>query len=461
MSTLIHFGTDGWHARRDGDFTEGAVVRAADAAGTYWAREYPNASVCVGYDAREGARDYAVLAARVLAAHDLDAVLSDRALPTPALSWTVAQDEKVCGGLMVTGAYHPDDYLGIKLRVGNGGTGDSVFIEDVENLIDPDPTEKRGDYRDADMLSGYLAHMRRLVHVDQIRRARMSVVLDPMFGPATTCVAELLESMGVHVAEIHRAGDDGHEDMRPEPVEPWVDECEQMVAASSACMGLVLDGDAERLGVVDENGLFVSAQKVAALLLGHLVVDRGMSGHVVVSVATSQSVRMVAKSLGCRVTVRPMGFRSIYESMARGGALMGTEGAGGVSVPSHMPERDGILAALLLCELVAMAKEPVGELVKALDRATGSLFYGKRDVRRPLEEVEMLGNILPGLNPAEVAGEAPCDVSHMDGLRLSFEDGSWVLVRPSRTDPVVRVYAEARTPERRDDLMDAAARLAL
>ena len=140
---------------------------------------------------------------------------------------------------------------------------------------------------------------------------------------------------------------------------------------------------------------------------------------------------------------------------------MGTEGAGGVSVPSHMPERDGILAALLLCELVAMAKEPVGELVKALDRATGSLFYGKRDVRRPLEEVEMLGNILPGLNPAEVAGEAPCDVSHMDGLRLSFEDGSWVLVRPSRTDPVVRVYAEARTPERRDDLMDAAARLAL
>lgn len=271
---------------------------------------------------------------------------------------------------------------------------------------------------------------------------------------------QLLGALGVEVEEIHGANEDAWGELRPEPIEPWVDDCEQAVVEYAAHAGLINDGDAARVGAVDEGGNYVSPQKIMALTLGHLIVNRGMTGRVVVNQATSVLARRVAQSLGCKVTVRPIGFTYIYEEMQKGGVLLGGEGSGGFAIPAHVAERDGLLVNVLLCELMAMTGKKLGELVSELEMAFGKLWYGRRDLRIQAEQVEMLRTMMPGLNPERVGGRKPVAVSHMDGLRFEFEDESWLLLRPSANEAVVRVYAEAPSIEWRDELLDAGADIA-
>lgn len=455
MGAIIHFETDGWRARTDGDFTEENVVRIADAAGGYWGRRCPGAMVYVCYDARPGAEEFAKVAAGTLAAHGVAAVLSDRVAPTPALAWSVSQSNRVCGGFAVTGSHYPYDYLGVKLCDADGGTGCPEFIEEIERLIQPEGSDMRDLYAVKDFVTPYFDHLSTLVDGDAIAAARLRVVYDPMYGASRTYMPQLLGALGIEVEEIHGADDEGCDYLRPEPIEPWVDDCEQAVVECAAHAGLVNDGDATRVGAVDEGGNYVSPQKIMALTLGHLVVNRGMSGRVVVNQATSVLARRVAQSLGCKVTARPIGFTYIYEEMRKGGVLLGGEGSGGFAIPSHVAERDGLLIQVLLCELMAMTGKKLGELVTELEAAFGKLWYGRRDLRVRAEQAEMLRTVMPGLNPHRVGGKRPVAVSHMDGLRFEFRDESWLLIRPSANEPVVRVYAEAPSVEKRDELLDA------
>lgn len=460
MSAIIHFEADGWKARTDGDFTEENVVRIADAAGEYWNRRCPGAMVYVCYDARPGAEECAKAAARTLAAHGVAAVLSDRVVPTPALTWAVSRNSRVCGGIAVTGSHYPYDYLGVKLCNADGGTGCPDFIEEIERLIEPEASGMREHYAVKDFVTPYFDYLSTLVDGDAIAAARLKVVYDPMYGASRTYMPQLLGALGVEVEEIHGADDEGWNDLRPEPIEPWVDDCEQAVIECEAHAGLINDGDAARVGAVDEKGNYVSPQKIMALVLGHLVVNRGMTGRVVVNQATSVLARRVAQSLGCKVTVRPIGFTYIYEEMRKGDVLLGGEGSGGFAIPSHVAERDGLLVNVLLCELMATTGKKLGELVNELEMTFGRLWYGRRDVRVQVEQVEMLRTIMPGLNPELVGGRKPVAVSHMDGLRFEFQDESWLLLRPSASESVVRVYAEAPSVEVRDELLDAGADIA-
>ena len=224
--------------------------------------------------------------------------------------------------------------------------------------------------------------------------------------------------------------------------------------------GLINDGDADRVGAVDEHGTFVSPHKIIALVAGHLVRNRGMQGRVVLNLSTSTLTKRVCRALGCRVTVRPVGFKHIYKEMCKGDVLIGGEEAGGIGIPAHMRERDGLLVNLMLCELMAQTGKTLGALVAEMEEAFGALVYGRRDLRLENEVIEMFRTMLPGLNPHEIAGETPVAVSHMDGLRLEFADESWLLLRPGGTEPVVRVYAEAPTARRRDALLEAGCDLA-
>lgn len=460
MSAIIHFQEDGWRARTDGDFTEENVVRIADAAGAYWGRKSPGDMVYVCYDARPHAEEFARIAARTLAAHGVAAVLSDRVAPTPALTWAVSRNDRVCGGFAVTGSHYPYDYLGVKLCNADGGTGCPDFIEEIERLIEPEGAELRDHYSLKDFVTPYFDYLSTLVDGDAIAAARLRVVYDPMYGASRTYMPQLLGALGVEVEEIHGANEDAWGELRPEPIEPWVDDCEQAVVEYAAHAGLINDGDAARVGAVDEGGNYVSPQKIMALTLGHLIVNRGMTGRVVVNQATSVLARRVAQSLGCKVTVRPIGFAYIYEEMQKGGVLLGGEGSGGFAIPAHVAERDGLLVNVLLCELMAMTGKKLGELVSELEMAFGKLWYGRRDLRIQAEQVEMLRTMMPGLNPERVGGRKPVAVSHMDGLRFEFEDESWLLLRPSANEAVVRVYAEAPSIEWRDELLDAGADIA-
>lgn len=460
---MIHFGTDGWRARLDGDFTEESLIRMADAVGAVWSRTAPGAIVYVGYDTRPQAESFACLAGRVLASRGLVAMVSDRPVPTPALSWTVAHDPRACGGFMVTGSHAPADYLGVKLRRADGGTLTSEMEEEIEQAISFDATDARAALTRKDFVTPYFDALSTLVDADTIAAAHLKVVYDPLYGAARGYMPQLMGALGIEAVEIHGQDDISTASFHPDPIEPWIDDCEQAVVSCGASAGLINDGDADRVGAVDERGRFVSPHKIIALLAYHLIRNRGLEGRIVVNQSTSVIVRRAAEELGCRVTVKSVGFKHIYEEIDKHHVLIGGEEAGGISIPSMVPERDGVLVNLLLCEFMAKEGKPLGVLVDEMDGKLGSTSYARRDLRLEPSDIEMLRMLLPGMNPAIVLNNEtlkPKHVSHLDGLRLEYSDESWLLVRPSGTEPVVRIYAEAPTVELRDQLLEAGSELA-
>lgn len=361
---------------------------------------------------------------------------------------------------MVTGSHHPQGYLCLKIRMGDGSTANQDVIEELEETMAPEPMGIEEQYRTADIIPDYMQAVASFVDAEAIRAAHLRVVVDPMGGAAQGYLADLLRELGVEVHEIHAGQASDQEDICPDPVEPWVDACERTVIEDGACAGLVTDGDADRIGAVDERGRYIHPHQIMALVLGDLVQFRNLEGRVVVNLSCSTLVRRIAEALGCRVTVKPVGFKYIAAEMKKGGVLIGGEEAGGIGIAAHMPERDGILACLILCELMAKTDAPLGVLVDQLEDSFGKTSYGRRDLRLEAEDAETLRTLLPGVNPKSICGKVPQNVSHMDGLRLAFEDDTWLLVRPSGTEPVVRVYAEGFSVEERDELLDAGCALA-
>lgn len=455
MSTIIHFGTGGWYARRDGDFTEENVVRLADAAAQMWSRTDSGAIVYIGYDTREGAEQAARLAGMVVAGAGLVAMISDRYTPTSALSWAIANDPRACGGLMITGSNHSSDYLGIKVRMADGGTGTADVIDALEESIPLEATEARGPLIEKDIVSPYLESLFSNIDTQAIAEAGLQLVYDPMYGSARGYLPAVLGPLGVQTIEIHGADEPDAQTLRPEPIEPWVDDCERMVLSSKAHAGLICDGDGSRISAVDERGRYIDAHRVFTLVLGHLVKHHGAHGRVAMGLTGSIQTRRMARELGLPLVIKPIGFKYIYEEMVKGGVIIGGEETGGIGFPERFPGRDGLYAHVLLCEMMAKEHKTLGQLIDELDEHYGPVAYARRDIRLQNEEVEMLRTLMPGLNPQNIVGRAPVHVSHRDGLRMEFDDESWLLLRPSGTEPVVRIYAEAGTIELRDEMLEA------
>lgn len=449
----IRFGSDGWTARLGEGFVDENVVRVADAVAKLWGTEHPGSRVYIGYDTRREAMRLARLAGEVIAARGLDVVISSSVCPTPAIGWTVARDDAACGGIVLTANDAACDYLGIRIRVADGSTCPEDDARTIEALIDSDPTTGRGEVGFEDILTPYLSDLAFRVEGGTIAASGVSIVHDSMYGATRGLLDRVLSLSGLHVDEIHSDPDERLGGIHPEPVEPWVDDCEQEVVSAQAGAGIVCDGDGDRFAAVDERGSYVGPQVLDALLLQHLVEDKGMSGRVVMNLAGSTYLRRQAKRLGCPLTVTPIGFNRAHKEMLRGGVLLATDGEGGVAIPSHFIERDGIYASLLLVELMAMRGRDLGQLVDDLDAELGHLEYGKKDVRFDAAKVQAFRNLLPGICPETVCGMVPVEVGHGDGLRLRFDDDSWLLLRPSRTEAFVRVYAEASTVEQRDALI--------
>ena len=460
MSDIIHFSTDGWYARCAEAFTCENVGRIAEAAGRYWHGSAPGGVVYVGFDARSGAREAAECAAAELAAVGLRVVMASEALPTAAVAHAMTRDLSAVGCFMVTGSSYPAGYLGVKLRDMRRGDDLRGFLDDIEQLIEPEYASASGPWSRADLLTAYRDEVASYFSSSDDAVDACTVVYDAMYGVGSACVPSMLSDMGARVLEVHGCGDKGAAAMCSNPAEPWIDECERAVAACDALAGFATDSDAERMGAVDEDGRYIDPDVVASLVLAYLVQVRGLHGRVVAGVASSNTLRRTAEMLGCRVVVKPVGYTYIYEELHRSDVLLATDGQGGICIPKHSRERDGILAVAALTDLMVRTGKGLKQLSRELVERVGESWYGQRDVRLRMEQVEMLNAMLPGVNPRAVAGRIPAAVSHMDGLRLAFDDGAWLLLRPSRVDPVVRVYAEASSIGERDLLLDAAAALA-
>ncbi len=456
----IRFGTDGWRAVIADDFTYDNVRRVADAAGRVFAQDNPGGLLVVGYDTRFEAASFARAAAEVLAAHGLTVAVSDRYLPTPALCWAIAHDSEAVGGVMLTASHNPAPYLGLKVRMGDGGASPVAFTDRIEAALRDEPPAGRGTFSAVDIVNRYLQALWRFVDAEAIQAADLRVAVDPLFGAGQGYLAQTLSSLGVDVTEIHSERNPGFGGLHPEPIPPHIGEVQQLVRSQGFDAGFVTDGDADRIGAVDEHGAFVNPHRIICLVARHLAEDKGLTGRIVKTLSTSVLVDRLGSHLGLQVVTTPVGFKWIYEEMLAGDVLIGGEESGGIGIPAHVRERDGLLMALLLTEMMAKRGRTLGELVEDLFAVTGPMEYSRVDLRLTFEAKDAFAAAMPGMGPARVAGFAVHDVVRTDGIKFLLPDDAWLLLRTSGTEPLVRVYAEASTMGVVDDLLAAGAALA-
>lgn len=459
--SVIHFAGDAWFARVDEGTGREDILRIAAALGEAASERHPGARVYVGFDTRTISRLLAREAAQIIAAYDLEVILSETYCPTSALCQATKNDERAVCALMLTADSRSADYLGVRVRMADGSPASSDDTEILESLIKPDVITARGDIVRRDIMTPHLDHLSACVNEDVIRASRPLVICDPMFGATTTHAARLLGALGARVIELHHTPDSEMGGLHPEAAEPWIDECERAVIDYHAQFGVALDGAGDRVAFIDETGRALTPHILLALIMEYLVRVRDMTGRVVVPIFVSTQVRRQAKRLGLPLTVTPAGYIWMREEMNVGDVLCAGDALGGICIPICDCERDSLAVAAIMCEIVAMDTRPLSHIVKDLDATLGHMQYGYRNVRMGSGAVQVLRNALPGINPATIANMTPTEVSHPGGLHVRFSDGSWLLLRPSRSYSIARIYAEAPTRALRDELLSAGSKLAL
>ena len=460
----IHFGTDGWRAIIGEDFTPDNLTRVIDAAARIFKEEAVAAgrdvdapgTIIVGHDCRQDAHAYAELAAQVAAGHGFNVLLAEDYCPTPTLCWSVAHNDDAVGGIMLTSSHNPAEYLGVKLRMADGGASPAEFTDRVEAVLPAEPTDVLGPFRTVDLMTEYLAALRELVDVEAIRAAGLRVVCDPLYGAGRHYLAGLLRDMGVEVVEIHNGEDPTFAGLHPEPIQPWVDEGLAKVAELGYDALFINDGDADRIAAGDAQGNYVNAHRIITLLTKHMV-DRGETGRVVSTITASAMLDRMCRKLGLELVSTPVGFKWIYGEMEKGGVMIGGEESGGIGLPNHVKERDGLLMALLLTECMAQSGKDLGTLIDDMLADIGRLEFARRGLSITPEQMERFrAETVPSYTADEVAGKRVIDVDRRDGVKLLLEGDAWVMMRPSGTEPLVRIYAEAATTDEVSELLDAA-----
>jgi phosphomannomutase len=381
--------------------------------------------------------------------------VTDRYCPTPALCWNVAHDDDAIAGVMLTASHNPSPYLGFKLRMEDGGASPVAFTDRVEAALKPEPPTARGPYETADLMTPYLAALTARVDAQAIAKAGLKVAVDPLFGAGRGYLAGVLRDLGVDVTEIHGEDNPGFGGLHPEPIPPHIDEVRVLVRERGLDAAFITDGDADRIGAADSRGEFVNPHRIICLVARHLVEDKGLTGRIVKTLSTSVLVDRLASRLGIEVVTTPVGFKWIYEEMVRGGVLIGGEESGGIGIPDHVRERDGLLMALMLVEMMAQKGKGLGELVEDLLTLTGPMEYRRVDLKLDPAVKDAFVAAIPCLEPKEIAGLIVREVVRADGLKFLLPDDAWLLMRPSGTEPLVRVYAEASSLGVVDELLAA------
>lgn len=460
----IHFGTDGWRAIIGEDFTPDNLNRVVAAAARIFKEEAVAAgrdadapgTLIVGHDCRQDAHAYAELAAQVAAGEGFNVLLTEDYCPTPTLCWSVAHNDDAVGGIMLTSSHNPAEYLGVKLRMADGGASPAEFTDRVEAVLPPEPTDILGPFQTADLMTDYLAALRELVDVEAIRGANLRVVCDPLYGAGRHYLADLLRDMGVEVVEIHNAEDPTFAGLHPEPIQPWVDEGLTKVGELGYDALFINDGDADRIAAGDSRGNYVNAHRIITLLTKHMV-DRGETGRVVSTVTASAMLDRMCRKLGLELVSTPVGFKWIYGEMEKGGVMIGGEESGGIGLPDHVKERDGLLMALLLTECMAQSGKDLGTIIDEMLADIGRLEFARRGLSITDEQMARFrAETVPAYTADEIAGKRVLDVDRRDGVKLLLEGDAWVMMRPSGTEPLVRIYAEAATTDEVNELLDAA-----
>ena len=458
----IKFGTDGWRAVISDTFTFANLRLVAQAIADYVLEEAGDGQpeVVVGFDTRFLSDRYAAEVARVLAGNGIISHLTRADAPTPAISYAVVH-KKAVAGVMITASHNPPRYNGVKLKAAFGGAAlpeqadrvEAYLVRNQETARGPNVMEyhlalDQGLIQRFDPAWAYYEHLTQLVDLDVISDGELRVVADAMYGSGRKCIADMLARTRCRVYEIRGEMNPGFGGIHPEPMARYLNALVAAIQSYHADVGLATDGDGDRIGAVDGCGNFVDPHHVFALALRYLVEERGWRGTVVKSVSTTRMVDRLAARYSLPLVETPVGFNYIADHMLKDDVLIGGEESGGMSIKGHIPEGDGVLMGLLLLEIVSAADAPLHELVASLQADVGPAHYVRRDIplRRPVAKAEMVARLTEDV-PEHLGGEEVTGVVTLDGVKFLLSDDSWLLIRPSGTEPVLRVYAEAQDAE--------------
>jgi len=462
MTTQIKFGTSGWRAVMAEEFTFVNVRRAVSGIARYVVSQRPKgAKVIVGRDPRFLGETFCAMAAEILSAHGVMPLMIAEAAPTPAISYAVIQ-AKADGAINFTASHNPPEYNGIKFSTPDGAPALPEVTKKVEaEIVAADRDDGSGpvlnppETQPLDPRRMYLSRLREIVDLDVIRKAGLRVGFDPMWGSARGYSDALLREAGVEVGTVHDCRDvlfGGH---APEPDDHLLEDLRTKMREMKAHIGIATDGDADRFGIVDEDGTFFQPNYIIALLFDYLVESRGWKNGVGKSVATTNLINALAKYHKVELHETPVGFKYIGELIKQDKICIGGEESAGLSIRHHVPEKDGVLAGLMCCEMVARRGKSLGKQLQELFGKVGS-FYPQRENFRLTEEVKEKFTKKLHSDPRELLGRKVGEVVRTDGLKLVFEDGSWICYRLSGTEPVVRVYSEASSDAELKQLSGAA-----
>lgn len=467
----IKFGTDGWRAVIAEDFTFENVRLVSQAAADFINHELRgsgDASVVIGFDTRFLSDRFGMAVAEVMAANDIRVWLTRADAPTPSVSYNV-KAKGATAGVMITASHNPPRYNGFKLKSADGSSASPEDCNKVEGYLekllasgtkpkcmDIAEGEKAGMIVRFDPAWTYYEHLNRLINMDIISRSEARVVVDPMFGSGRGSLTALLARTRCSVTEIRGYMNPGFEGIHPEPIAKHLDKLMATIRREYADIGLATDGDADRIGAADNRGTFVDPHTVMALAARYLVEGRGMTGAVVKTVSTTAMLNRIAAKFNLPIHETPVGFNHIADKMINSDVLIGGEESGGISIKGHIPEGDGILMALMLLEIMGAYDAPLHEIIKDLQAHFGPTFYKRVDLRlkQPIAKKEMVKRLQDSA-PSSMGGQTVKGVQTTDGIKFYLADESWLLIRPSGTEPVLRVYAEGTSNELVDAMLAA------
>ena len=474
QASNIKFGTDGWRGVIADDFTFANVRRVAQATALYWRAQGGRAAI-VGYDNRFLSEVYAKLVCEVFAANGITALYPPESVPTPAVSFAV-RDRRLCGAVMITASHNPPLFNGYKVKADYAGPADPEICAAIERQVDAAPVQavdfqagvKTGQIELYDPRPAHVATVKKLIDLRAIKQARLRAVIDSMHGCGRRVLEDLLagrdgpafapKAFGASaeqararrsVETIRADRDVNFGGTNPEPIGQNLGPLCAAVKRARAHIGLATDGDADRLGVVDNAGRYVSIQIVFALLLLHLLRHRGQTGQLVVrSTNVTVLIDRIAKAYNLPVAEVPVGFKHICSKMREADVLIGGEESGGIGFQGHIPERDGILANLMLLELLTVTGKKFTRLAAELQQEFGRSVYDRIDLRYPLEKREQFIDALRNDPPTALLGQPLAEVKTFDGVKYILRDESWLMFRTSGTEPIIRIYSEASSADR-------------
>jgi phosphomannomutase len=477
---VIKFGTDGWRGIIADDFTFANVRIAAEAIAAYIhsqkgsAHEDPSKGLCIGYDTRFGSKAFAHTCAEVVAATGIPVMLANAITPTPALSFGV-RERGAAGGIMITSSHNPAQWNGVKYKGWYGGSGQPAMITAIESFLGkPAPRAPQpAAITEVDFLPTYLKAIEDFADLDLISKSGMKFCIDSMYGAGGTILADIFTRIGVAHAQIRSNPDPLFPHINPEPIEPNIRALGEATVANQCQAGLCTDGDADRIGATDEHGEFVDPHKIYSVLLNWVLQYKGWPGAVTRAFNTTKMLDRIARKYGRELIEHGIGFKYVVDLMLEREIVMGGEESGGIGFQRHLPERDGLLNCLMLANVMAQEKKTLGQLVSDVQAEFGEHQYGRIDLHLPETQKNAAIARAHALKPGDTdfAGMAIYSQENLDGVKFFLDNPeasakpkaaeTWLLLRASGTEPLLRIYAESCSKESVAKLLDSARAFAL